>query len=278
MKRTILTVIFCAVAIALQAQTMEENYVTVSKNLKEKTAVFVPFEKSFNELIAKGQISVTGEKEIKSGKYTTSEFIHPALHEDPEYMQEIGFDAKDPAPETKTTNGYVEATIRIPAGVQFWPETNNEGYFPIGTSNAIFVIINDIPSLFKLDYNIKLESPALQNKVQTQEIDEFTTNEYASTANAKLITIKYSPRYFTLVKNYSTPENVPNSLNKSVATIPVVVAQSKGCKEVAFYLVPNVDNILNDFKFVKDGPSPFIYEQIKDAIIPQSQSTLARVK
>lgn len=278
MKKLFTFVLFCAVAISLQAQSIEKSYIEVSENLKNKQEqAFLPFENVFQNIIKKGQVSLAQTAVNKT--YTTSEFIHPASYEDPEFVNEMGFEATEPTPESKTTDGYVQAVIRIPAGYTLNPQPNVQGYFTMGLDNAVLITIDGTPSLFAFDYKIKLESASLQKQVKKQEINELTENEYANSDNAKLITVKYSPSYFTLQRDYPYAKDVPNTLGKKVSVIPILSAQAKGCKPTYFFLVPNVENLYKDFKFVKEGPSPVIYEKIKNELHPDNDDTsLARVK
>lgn len=264
MKKTSLFVIFIISAAVLQAQVLYDQHMSLPQNLKDDSELSISFDKLFQKQIRDTEVSVIDIKEFKKDKYTTSEFFSRMFHDEPAYTLEDGYDVEDPLVEQKETRGYVEVTFRIPPQYEILPDLNEYGRFQDSFHDCVNIFFIDDFRLFKLDYKITLEKPELQKEIDIGEFDELSKNQFQNKEVAKIIKIRYSPRYFTLEKNYPYEKNVPNKHGFNVEIRPIFSVQKKGVYALSFYLVPNVKNIYRDFKFMKEGPSPYIYEKIKE--------------
>lgn len=264
MKKAALFSLFIATACALQAQVLFDEHMLLPKMPTEENELVLSLDKVFKKVSRDSQIAIVDKKVFEKDEYTTKEFYHKFYHDDPEFTEEDGFDVLDPKVEQKTTKGYVEVTYRIPPGYDIVPNVNEEGNFECNTYNAIELFLLDSFVMFKLDYKIRLESPELQRDIDMGALDELCENQFTKKENAKLITIKYTPHYFTLKQDYPYPDNVPNKIGIHTKIRPIFSVKYKDKYGTSFYLVPNIKNIYRDFKFVKNGPSPYIYEKIEE--------------
>ncbi len=264
MKKASLFIIFLTAAAVLRAQILYDQHMILPQNLKESSELCVSFDKLFQKQKRNTEISIINLKEFKKEKYATSEFFSRMFHDDPLYSPEDGYDVEDPLVEQKETRGYVEVTFRIPPQYEILPDLNEYGRFQDYFHDCINIFFIDDFRLFKLDYKITLEKPELQKEIDIGEFDELSKNQFQNKELAKIITIRYSPHYFTLEKNYPYEKNVPNKYGFNVEIRPIFSVQRKGVYAMSVYLVPNIKNIYRDFKFMKEGPSPYIYQKIKE--------------
>ena len=168
--------------------------------------------------------------------------------------------AKEPilnTPETKTTNQYKKANIRIPAGYRIYDVSVR---IDKETKKPYLFLENDLISIesngqdvsFKLDYKIY---PAI--KIYQNELLE---KGYAYEINKKpvKIEVKYDPKYFTLkkVNNYNPNKKVSlryrgRNITLDTVTMPLLYLEDKEGNEIVFVLEPNFQNLYKDFKFFR---------------------------
>ena len=173
--------------------------------------------------------------------YTTEQYISYENEADTDY------DIKMPAPEAKTTKGYYELVINVPAG-----------YRVIDYNKSVVMIINNKEVRLKLDYNIK----ANDNNDDNSILIDYDENGFPVLTRPVTITLKYSPRYFKKLDTWVhyTPIDKPLNVNYNGKDIPLNTKTyaalefgHKGGTSIYYVLEPNLQNLYNDFKFVREN-------------------------
>lgn len=160
--------------------------------------------------------------------YVTKQYIPYENQMDENY----GF--KSVTPEEKTTMGYEEIIVNIPAGsiIEDYIFVDGQGEILFSGSKSILLNVDNKKISFELDYNIN----------SNEEILGFDYDENRSTIISKpiTVTVRYSPKYFTF--DYSQ-----NPYSEEVSEI-LQILDNTG-KKTYYVLKPNLENIYEDFKF-----------------------------
>lgn len=197
------------------------------------------------------------EKDVE-GSFSTQEENRLFMTED-EYLKFYGRKPILEAPETKTTTHYKQAIINIPADCALYDVTvginkkTGEPYLYL-FKDTISMEINNKELSFKLDYEINLT-----NEADKKEFLKLGKN--FSLYNKPLkISINYDQNYFTLeqVKDYDTEKQVNVIFNNQEITLntitkPILYLEDKERNIIEFVLVPNFQNLYQDFTFVREG-------------------------
>ena len=205
---------------------------------------------------------------VIDGEYQTVE--ENRLRMTPEEYRE--FYAKEPilnAPETKTTNQYKKAIIRIPAGYTVYDVSigmNKE------TGKPYLFLANDLISIeesdigdisFKLDYKIYPLKP-YQRELLEKGYD------YDINSRVLKLEVNYDPKYFTLKKvtNYEPNKKVSILYQGKIVilntfTRSLLYVQDKDGNDIEFVLEPNFQNLYKDFKFVREGHKEVQFRDIE---------------
>ena len=168
--------------------------------------------------------------------------------------------------ERHKTNTYTEVTISVPEGYTIskyieFDSITNEAYFPGLQSKSIMLYTQRKQNVdgkveyedneevfFKLDYDFAFDHPE-----EIQEDGGYFTN-------AATLKIRYAPKYFTwqMTNNdYNTLKAVKvNYKGKEIKfkarVYFVLVITTPSGHHIPFVLVPNFQEIYNDFKFVRE--------------------------
>ncbi len=170
-----------------------------------------------------------------------------------------GRDEDMPISEERTTKGYNELTLTIPAGYRIvgglhYDVSAGGLYYNFGQMSTM--INEDGMIEFQLDYDVEFANPEYQTYFE-QNVHRIDPNKVAEPIK---VTIRYSPKYFTLKiqdkESYAKSENVEvtykgKKISFDAITYAALVVTDKKDKIVYYTLEPNFQNIYNDFKFVR---------------------------
>lgn len=197
-----------------------------------------------------GIVPIYVKKSSSNQNYITKQYI-------PYELDEINEESE--TPESKITNGYEKVSITVPVGykIQDYILTNTYGQLSFPNSKSILLLVNGKEVRFQLDYTIKFTDKKYQKYFE----ENFYDVDLEKVSQPMTITIKYSPRYFTL-KSYKKSYSGTKTLNityegKNIALNTRVYhfmeIDNKHGKPTYFVLEPNYQNIYNDFKFVRES-------------------------
>lgn len=170
-------------------------------------------------------------------KYNDIEVLDPKyFNEDYTTKQYIPYEGILSTPEAKTTKGYYELKINVPAGTR------------VLDYGSIFMIINGKEVRFELDHSVKL------NGDNNSVVIDYDKSGFPVLAEDATITLKYSPRYFELVPHvYYTPSTRTSKVKYNGKDILLEVKTYAALEfgNISLVLKPNLQNIYNDFAFVR---------------------------
>lgn len=274
MKKLLLLTTLVFTTVSLQAQLLTDQKNNDSKSFEyaplfgiQKSQTPTNFLNVMQDLVKesheKNGITST-KKEIKNESYETRETydFYVGDYDNPDYQ--VTF----PNTEVKTTKGYIEETFSIPASctiapyitTTYDPSTGKHIPYFLGQDKyIIFIHINNDTRHFNLDWEVTLKDESLLNDPDEKTPD---IRDIFNKSDKKII-VRYSPNYFTLVqshknanKNVALQDNtypVKNNYGLKVEVAPIFYTKTNYGEETFYYLVPNFDNIYNDFKFVRNG-------------------------
>lgn len=218
-----------------------------------------------NALVQEISKTVKGENNVKNTlhefditftkSYLTEQYIPYENEMDEDYGQKI------PTPEAKETAGYKETRIFIPAGYKIMYDQmfiDGDGKISFPTCKSIFMNINGKEVRFKFDYNI-LHKDAEPQQIINSDGDDSDGEKFTNILQPITIGIKYSPKYFTFNKYenaYSGEQTKEINYKgkkivlKAVTDFLIKILDNDG-KATYYVLEPNLQDIYNDFKFVR---------------------------
>ena len=166
--------------------------------------------------------------------------------------------------ETQLTDTYNEVTISIPDGYSInkyivIDSFDQNLYFPFTNDRSILIRSNDKDISFKLDYDLKLASNYDVNEIPTEYINQ-----------GLIMTIRYSPKYFTLKRDYEHQyqkqvkvQYKGKEINLNTEVYPILLITTPKGKDMVYVLEPNFQNLYNDFKFVREGHNLIYYRDLR---------------
>lgn len=248
----------------LSAPTVFAQFNPIPGNLPGIDVLLQECYQNYSELIKSNVNEIQNKNNFQistqtvNGEYTTIEQNDSDI-----YSSERDIGVKNSAPETKTTDSYVEVKISVPEDyiVNKYISFNYNGketkaYIPFLSENSILLFANEEDISFKLDYDIDLaEVPVIEEGVYIPQ------EGYLK--QALTFTIKYSPKYFTfkrVSKNYNFFKKVEfkykgKDVILNTKIYPVLIITTPQGKDMTYVLEPNsnFENIYNDFEFVRKG-------------------------
>ncbi len=239
--------------------------VIAQSQLPGPEVLFKEYLQRYSKVISKSELGkgVLVLSKTTNGKYTTKEQNEMEMSE----VEEAAFYGNEPIlspAETRVTDTYNEAVISIPKGYRINKYIVIESpyanlYFPFLSARSILLTNKGEDISFQLDYDLELADAKDIEEVPTEYIDQ-----------ALKMTIRYSPKYFTLKRDYSQNparqvkvKYEGKDITLNVEVYPFLIITTPDGKDMVYVLEPNWQNLYNDFKFVREGHKPVQYRKIK---------------